>query len=108
MVDTASGQQERFCELVAVSLIHPELKELLTSCVNAMSDEAVARLVEAFEQEAEWLLKLEAELRLASDQLATVEASLREEERAIVRQRIESFIHTLQAGGSAHSGNASL
>ncbi len=103
MVDTASGQQERFREFVAASFLHPELKELLAACVSAMSDEAVARLVAAFEQEADWLRKLEAELRIASDQLATVEASLREEERAVVRQRIESFIHSVQSGGSGET-----
>lgn len=108
MVDVVPEQRERLREFIAASFIHPELKELLVACVDGMSSEAVATLAEAFEREADWLRKLEAELRLADARIATAEAALREDERALVRQRIEAFTRTLQAGGSADSGNASL
>lgn len=107
-VDVAPEQRKRLREFIAASFIHPELKELLAACVDSMSREAVATLTEAFEREAEWLTKFEAELRLADARIATAEAALREDERAIVQQRIEAFTRTLQAGGSTGSGNASL
>lgn len=107
MVDAVVEQRGRLREFIAASFIHPELKELLAACADSMSAEAIATLTEAFEREADWLRKLEAELRLADVRLAGAESALRDDERVIVQQRIEAFTRTLQAGGSADSGNAS-